>query len=283
MLEKTCLITGANSGIGKATALRLAEMGATVVMLCRDQRRGQAAMAEVRESTGNENIELLLCDLSCQSAIRGAVERFHFKHRALHVLINNAGLNSFKRSVTLDGIETVLAVDYLAPFLLTNLLLNTLTASAPARIITVAGLYHRKATIHFEDLQFTTGFSPMRAANQAQLAKVMFTYELARRLEGTGVTANCVHPGAVKTELQQKLPWHWRLLATPISLLFASPKVGAQPYLHLAASPEVEKVSGRYFNRMKECRSADASYDEAAARRLWTLSEELTKLKTTAA
>jgi len=268
----TCLITGANSGIGKAAAFGLAKMGAAVVLLCRDAVRGDAAVSEIKNKTGNKKVTLLLCDLASQKAIRSAADQFCRSHTALHVLINNAGLNCFQRTETVDGIECVFAVNYLAPFLLTNLLLKKLKAGAPSRIITVAGLYHTKAVLNFDDLEFKQDYSPTKAANQAQLAKIMMTYELARRLKDTGVTANCVHPGAVRTPLQKKLPWHWRLLTTPLRLFFRSPKNGTLPYLHLASSADVAGASGCYFNRMKKIRSSEASYDESAARRLWRIS-----------
>lgn len=278
MEGRVCLITGANSGIGKAAAVALARRGATVVMLCRDEQRGGAAVDEVRRTAGRGATELLLCDLASQASIRAAADRYRADHDALHVLINNAGMNVFERRLTDDGIEMVLAVNYLAPFLLTNLLLDLLVASAPARVITVAGIYHRKARLDLDDLQMERGFDAVTAINRAQLAKVLFTYELARRLERTGVTANAVHPGAVRTPLQRKLPWHLRLLAVPVSLFFLSPARGAESYVYLACDESLSGVSGRYFNRRQETRSSSASYDAEAARRLWEVSERLTGL-----
>jgi len=281
MEARVCLVTGANSGLGKATALGLARMKATVVMVCRDQARGEGAQAEIKSVSGNPHVELMLADLSSQADIRRLAESFKARHPRLHVLVNNAGVALRKRSVTADGVETVFAVNYLAPFLLTTLLLDILKLSAPARVVNVAGDFHRKATIRFDDLMFEEDYTGIRANNQAKLALILFTYELARRLEGTGVTANCLHPGAVGTDGPLKDPDLSplsRLLYKMVRPFFLSPERGAQTAIYLASSPEVEGVTGRYFIKKRPVKSSAESYDQEIARRLWNVSAKLTGL-----
>lgn len=281
MKDRVCVITGANSGIGKATALGLAKMGATVVLVCRDWRRGEAALAEIEAASGNSDLGLLLADLSLQASVRQLAEEFKARYSHLHVLINNAGIALSKRSVTAEGIETTFAVNYLAPFLLTNLLLDVLTASAPARVVNVAGDYHRKATLNFDNLMSERNYTRLGANNQAKLALVLFTYELARRLDGTGVTANCLHPGAVATDAAIKDPdvsALARFMYKLVKPFFLSPEEGAATSLYLASSPEVEGVTGKYFVKQAPVESSPESYDVAIARRLWDVSAELTGL-----
>jgi NAD(P)-dependent dehydrogenase (short-subunit alcohol dehydrogenase family) len=281
MKGKICMITGANSGIGKATALGLAERGAHVIMVCRNQERGNAAMGEIKSWSGNDAVDLFVADLGSQASIRQLVDDFKQNYANLHVLINNAGIYRTKRIVTEDDIEMHFAVNYLAPFLLTNLLLGTLNASAPARIINVAGDYHRRATIDFEDLMTEKDYSAGKANNKAKLGLVLFTYELARRLRGTGVAANCLHPGAVKSDSIKKdpdVPATSLFLYKLIKPFFASPQKGAETSIYLASSPDVEGVSGKYFIKKKEVESSPESYDQTIAGRLWEISKELTGL-----
>jgi NAD(P)-dependent dehydrogenase (short-subunit alcohol dehydrogenase family) len=213
MRGKICIVTGANSGIGKATALGLAEMGATVVMLCRDRGRGEAAQAEIRGEAGGDAVELMLADLSFQASVRDFVERFGRAYDRLHVLVNNAGVVAPRRTVTADGLELTFAVNYLAPFLLSNLLVGALKAGAPSRVVNVASSLHRRGKISFDDLQLEKDYNFARAGYQSKLALILFTYELARRLEGAAVTANCLHPGAVRTHIAEGLPWYVRAAA----------------------------------------------------------------------
>jgi NAD(P)-dependent dehydrogenase (short-subunit alcohol dehydrogenase family) len=278
MAGKVCMITGANAGIGKATALGLANTGATVVIVCRSQERGEAALAEIREQSSNDHISLVVADLASQGEIRRLAEDFKGHYSALHVLINNAGIIPRKREVTVDGFETQLAVNHLATFLLTNLLLDILKASAPARIVTVASDMHRGATINFDDLQSEGSYGPLRVYSRTKLANVLFTYELARRLEGTKVTANCLHPGVVATNLLADGMGMPRALRSTTRLIGAKPEKGAKTSIYLAVSPEVEGVSGKYFVRQKAVESSRSSYDESLARRLWRVSAELTGL-----
>jgi NAD(P)-dependent dehydrogenase (short-subunit alcohol dehydrogenase family) len=276
---KICMVTGASSGLGKATALGLAKLGAQVVMVCRDETRGEAARHDIIEQSGHTNVELLIADLSSSRDVYALAEQVRQRFAKLHVLINNAGVYLRKRQVTKDGFEQTFAVNYLAPFLLTNLLLELLIASTPARIINVAGAYHRRGTIHFNDLQLTQGYTGTIANNQSQLARVLFTYELARRLENTDVTANCLHPGSVRTDIMRDMPKPVRLLAdTLLCPFFKSPEQGAETILYLATSPEVETVSGRYFVNKRPVLSFGDSYNSELAKRLWTMSEWLTGL-----
>jgi NAD(P)-dependent dehydrogenase (short-subunit alcohol dehydrogenase family) len=279
MQERICMVTGANSGLGKATALGLAKLGARVVMVCRDKTRGEAARQEIIKESGNTKVELLLADLSSLSDVDTLAETFKQRFDKLHVLINNAGVYRRERRVTKDGFEETFAVNYLASFLLTNLLLGTLQVSAPSRIITVAGAYHRQGRIHFDNLQLSKGYTGFMANSQSQLARVLFSYELARRLDATGVTANCLHPGSVRTNLLRDLPRPIPFLATTVFRpFFISPERGAKTILYLAASPEVEATSGRYFVQGRSVKSSRASYDVALAKKLWTTSEWLTGL-----
>jgi NAD(P)-dependent dehydrogenase (short-subunit alcohol dehydrogenase family) len=274
MKGRICMVTGANSGIGKATALGLAELDETVVMVCRNQKWGEDAREEIREKTGNQSIDLLVADLSSQEAIHQLVAKFERKYQQLHVLINNAGVLLQKRSVTIDGIETTFAVNHLAPFLLTNLLLNTLLAVAPARIINVSSGTHSWAHINLDDLQNENKYDAWTAYSQSKLALILFTYELAKRLKGTNVTANCLHPGIIDTNIGSI-----KHVEHPISSKsFKKLRRGAETSIYLATSPEVENVTGKYFIGKNPVKSSTESYNESFAQRLWQVSEKLTKL-----
>src|SRR2546421_6824878 len=281
MQGKICMVTGANSGIGKATALALAQMGATVVMVCRDRARGEQARSEIATKSRNNGVDLLQADLSSQQSIRQLVENFQQHYTHLHVLINNAGAGAAftGRRETVDGLEMTFAVNYLAPFLLTHLLLDVLKASAPARIVNVSSNSHKSGYIQMDDLQEEKHYRSMRVYGQAKLAVVLFTYELARRLQGTGVTANCLHPGFVATHFGQRDAGPaFRLLVKLIGSFGASPQEGAKTSIYLASSPEVEGVTGKYFVKSIPKRSAAISYDESLQRQLWEQSAKLVNL-----
>lgn len=278
MGEKVCLITGATSGIGKATAMGLASMGASVVMVGRDRAKGEAALAEIRERSANASVELMLADLSSQEEIRRLADEFKEAYPRLDVLVNNAGVIRSKRVTTADGIEMTFAVNHLAQFLLTDLLLDVLKASAPSRIVNVASGEQRNGTIDFDDLQGENGYKTAKAYSQSKLANVLFTYELARRLEGTGVTANCLHPGVVGTNLGSGVSGVFGFTVRALGPLMKSPEKGAETSIYLASSPEVEGVSGRYFVKKAETRSSEVSHDQSLARRLWEVSADLTNL-----
>ncbi len=279
---KTCLVTGANSGLGKATASGLAKLGATVVMVCRNRERGEAARSEIVGASGNPAVDLMLADLSSQQSIRQLADAFKAKYPHLHVLINNAGGVFYTRMVSADGIEYSLAFNHLAPFLLTHLLLDVLKASAPARIVNVTTRPWPNTVIHFDDLQFETRkYRGYQAYGESKLGNILFTYELARRLQGTGVTVNCVHPGVFKSNFgrsNEQQPWFMRVME-PLSRLFmAEAEQAAKRVLYLATSPDVEGVSGKYFANKQEIKSPPQSYDEAATQQLWQISAKLTRL-----
>ena len=280
MQGKVCVVTGANSGIGKATAMGLAQMGATVVMVCRDQAKGEEAQNEIKEKSGNDAVDLMLADLSSQASIRQLAENFQQHYQQLHVLINNAGGVNLNRRETVDGLEMTFAVNYLAPFLLTNLLLEKLKASAPARIVNVRSESHQSGYIKMDDLELEKGYRLMRAYGQSKLALVLFTYELARRLQGTGVTANCLHPGFVATNIGQN--GVGSVGRSIVKLIFSrlgiSPEEGAKTSIYLASSPEIEGVTGKYFVKSIPVRSAPISYDETLQRQLWEESAKLVNL-----
>lgn len=278
MKGKICLVTGATSGIGKATATALAAQGATVVLGCRNRERGEAVKQEIARATGNSSLDLMVADLaSIQSTKQGAAD-FLARYPKLHVLVNQAGLYQSQRTLTPDGLETMFAVNHLSYFLLTNLLLEALKAGAPSRVVNGSGGVEGAGKIDFEDLQGAKKFSPFRAIAQSKLANFLFTYELARRMEGTGVTATIMNPGGVKTDLGrgQGGPFGFMLrLARPF---FSTPEKGADTLVWLASSPEVEGVTGAYFMNRKPAKSSPRSHDKELAARLWKVSAELTGL-----
>jgi NAD(P)-dependent dehydrogenase (short-subunit alcohol dehydrogenase family) len=274
MKGKICLVTGANAGIGRATALGLAQMGATVIMVCRSRERGETVQREIRAESGNSQVDLLLADLSAQADIRRLAADINANYSALHVLINNAAIIPQQRRETADHLEMQFAVNHLAYFLLTNLLLDKLKASAPARIVNVASQVHASGVIDFDDLQARRHYHASQVYSNTKLANVLFTYELARRLQGSGVTVNCLHPGVVATNLLNDymgVPHGGRDRGIDTSK-------GAQTSLSLATSPEVAGVSGRYYVNQEARRSTAVAYDETLARRLWQVSAELTGL-----
>jgi NAD(P)-dependent dehydrogenase (short-subunit alcohol dehydrogenase family) len=282
MQGKICMVTGANSGIGKATALGLAKMGATVVMVCRNRTRGEEAQREIKRQSGNEAVDLLLADLSSQEAIRRLAEEFQQHYSQLHVLVNNAGGIFAKRQVSVDGIEMTFALNHLSSFLLTNLLLDTLKASAPACIINVSSQAQTRS-IHLDDLQSERKYRMLQAYGQAKLAMILFTYALARRLAGTGVTVNCLHPGVVATNfMNQAIPPFARIFARPLMSILKRFQItseeGAQTSLYLATSPEVEGVTGKYVDKCKEKPSVPISYDTSLQEQVWDVSSKLTGL-----
>jgi NAD(P)-dependent dehydrogenase (short-subunit alcohol dehydrogenase family) len=275
MNEKICLVTGANSGIGKVTAKILAALGTTVIMVSRNRDKGEAARDEIVRTTGNENVDLMIADFSDLSQIRRLAASVKAKYPRLHTLVNNAGTFIDKRTLTVDGYEATLAVNHLGYFLLTKELLDLLKSSAPARIVNVASDAHNRGHIYFDDLNLENGYGAWKAYCQSKLANVLFTYELARRLEGTGVTVNCLHPGVVGTNLFNSVGG----LAGKIVRLFTpfmrTPEKGADTMIWLASSPEVEGVTGKYFSDRKEQATNPESYDASVAAQLWEVSERM--------
>jgi len=279
MQGKICLVTGSTSGIGRLAALELAKMGATIVLACRDKSKGEVARDEIKAQNNDAPVDILLADLSSQRAVVQLAQDFKDRYARLDVLLNNAGAIFLRRSTTIDGLERTFAVNYLAPFLLTNLLLDILKASAPARVVTVSSGVHQGAVINFDDLQGEKGYRGMRAYGQSKLATILFTHELAKRLQGTNVTANCLHPGTVATNFGND---NGPVLSFIIKLVMRtgiSPEKGAETSVYLASSPDVEGVTGKYFSDCREVRSSNESYDDAIAQRLWEVSAELTKLQ----
>jgi len=278
MQGRICMVTGATSGIGLVTAQSLAQQGATVIVVGRNPEKGAKTLAQIRQATGNAAVEFMLADLSAQEQVRALAGQFERRYPRLDVLVNNAGAFFMGRQLSADGIEMTFALNHLAVFLLTNLLIEPLKASSAARIVNVSSDMHKGAAIRFDDLEGKSRYSGMRAYGQAKLAVVLFSYELARRLAGTAVTVNALHPGFVATNLMTNSGGVVKLLAPLIKLMAVSPEEGAQTSIYLASAPEVEGVTGRYFVGKRAVRSSDASYDETVADRLWKISAEMTGL-----
>ena len=282
MNGKVVLITGGTSGIGKAAATALAGMGATVVVTGRDRERGEAAADEIRRESGNDKVSLLLADLAVQEQVRRLAEEFRERHDRLDVLVNNAGQVQNKRTETPDGIEITLAVNHLAPFLLTNLLLDMLKESAPSRIVTVSSEGQRWGRLDLDDLQSRRRYKPFQVYGMTKLANIMFTFELAERLEGTGVTANCLHPGGVNTNFGNNNRGFTTLLFRAFKPFMRSPERGADTVVYLASSPDVEGMTGKYLSDRKLITASGEAYDQDLRRKLWQISEELTGLRVAA-
>ena len=278
MEGKTCVITGASSGIGKVSAEQLASMGASVVMVCRSRSRGERAKAEVEARSGSRSVRLMVADLASLDSVRVFAREFEENQGSLHVLLNNAGVVRLRRSLTADGFETMFQVNYLSPFLLTNLLLPLLKRSAPSRIVNVSSATHYGGHVDLGDLQLEKGYGVIRAYSQSKLALVLFTHELARRLKGTGVTANCLHPGVVATNIWGNALGPASFLGKITKLFLLSPEKGAKTQVYLASSPEVEIVTGEYFEPAGKKRSSIESYDQALAERLWNASAAMVGL-----
>ncbi|HXT85496.1 MAG TPA: SDR family oxidoreductase [Verrucomicrobiae bacterium] len=277
MSGKTCVVTGANSGIGKETALGLAQMGARVLLVCRNPEKGQAALEDIRRDSGSSQLELLVSDMSSQSSVRAVAEQIRQKCSRLDVLINNAGAAVPKRTLSADGIEKTLAANHLGAALLTFLLLDLLKASAPSRIVNVSSEAQRRARLDMNDLQFEhRKYNPFAAYGQSKALMNAFTFELARRLEGTGVTVNCLHPGVVATNIWGvDPPFFFRLIIAVMKPFMLDSKRGAQTSLYLASSPEVAEVSGKYFIKCKPAESGVVSRDPAVAAEIWQYTQKM--------
>jgi NAD(P)-dependent dehydrogenase (short-subunit alcohol dehydrogenase family) len=277
MKGKTVLVTGASSGIGLEAAADLAVEGATVVIVARNSSKGEPALAEIRKRSRSNAVSLLLCDFSSQASVRAFAASFRAAHTRLDVLVNNAGTISQNRVVTTDGFELTFAVNHLAPFLLTTLLLDLVERSAPSRIVNVASEAHRHDDMDFANLQFEHGgYSLRKAYNRSKLANVLFTNELARRLDGKGVTANSVHPGVVATNIWNHTPWYLKPLVLPWKVMMLDAAKGAETVVYLATSPEVEGKSGGYYRKRVRVEPSPLAMDRAVAARLWDESSKLT-------
>ena len=266
----TCIVTGANTGIGKAAATEIARMGARVVMVCRSRERGRQALVEVCQESGSSTVDLVVADLSRPATVRTLAQKLSGAYPQIDVLINNAGLYRSRRELTDDGLEMTFAVNHLAYFTLTLCLLDTLRQSAPARVVNVASGAHRGARMHFDDLQGERKYRGMRAYGQSKLANLLFTFELARRLEGSGVTANALHPGTVASEFGRKGNGAFSLLFSVGKPMMKSPEEGAQTVVHLATSPDLDGITGGYYVNEKPARSSTESQNLDAAARLWS-------------
>jgi NAD(P)-dependent dehydrogenase (short-subunit alcohol dehydrogenase family) len=273
MKGKVCIITGANSGIGKATALEFAKSGATLVMACRDRAKGESALAEITEASGSTTIELMILDLSIQKSVREMATSFLKKYDRLHVLVNNAGVFKSRRVVTPDGLETMFSTSFLGHFLLTNLLLDRLKTSAPSRIINVTAPSTTK--LNFDDLQGEEKFSAFTAFGASKMCNLLFSYDLARRLSGTNVTSNAIHPGLSKSNIMNEasgiLRWGLNLLSSP-------PDQAAKAITYLASAGSLEGVTGKFFKGQKEIASAPYARDEQIQRQLWDVGEKLVRM-----
>jgi NAD(P)-dependent dehydrogenase (short-subunit alcohol dehydrogenase family) len=281
MHGKTCIVTGASAGIGQAIAQGLAARGAHVVLVCRSRERAEATQRAIRAATGNPAIDIALADLSSQADIRRLAQELLQRYPRIHALINNAGVVHTKRTVTVDGLETVFAVNHLAYFLLTQLLLPRLVESAPARIVNVSSDAHRWDTLDFADLQNARRYRALKVYGQSKLCNLLFARVLARCIAGTGVTVNSLHPGGVATGLGGNNGWWAVLIAKVLKPFLRTADQGADTAIYLATAPEVATVNGRYFYNRREHRPSLAAQDDEAALRLWEVSEQLTATRET--
>lgn len=274
---KTVLVTGATAGIGRETALGLAKLGAHVVIVGRDEAKTKQVCDELRAASGNQKIDFLLADVSRLAEVRKLAAEFMSRFGTLTVLVNNVGLVNLQREVSADGFELTFAVNHLAPFLLTKLLLPALERGAPARIVNVSSDAHRGAKLDFDNLQLEKGYSSFGAYGRSKLMNILFTRELARRVASKRITANSLHPGMVASNFMKKPGFVGAAGNAFMSMFGISPEKGARTSLFLAASPEVEGKSGRYYAKSTESQPSKYAQDDVAAKRLWEISEELTK------
>ena len=278
MEGKIVLVTGASSGIGLEACVKLARMGAEVVMVARNAAKGEAALSDVRARSGSSKVSLLCCDFASHSSIRKLAAEYRDRHQRLDVLVNNAGTVSATREVTEDGIEQTFAVNHLGYFLLTNLLLDRLIASAPARIVNVASIGHRQGTMDFDDLGFEKGYWIMKAYSRSKLGNVLFTRELARRLEGKRVTVNCLHPGGVATTIWAKAPGWAKPFLSIAKLFMITPEQGGDRIVYLATDPAVEGETGGYYEKNRRVSPSTRAQDPELAKKLWDVSLQLAHL-----
>ena len=283
MAGKFVLITGGTGGIGKATAIGLATLGARVGITGRDLARAEQAAADIRAASGNPAVDAFAADMTSQAEVRRLAVAVLDAYPRLDVLVNNVGGFWAHRHLTADGLERTFALNHLAPFLLTNLLLDRLKASAPARVVTVSSGAQAMGRIDFDDLQGARNYSGQRAYNQSKLANVMFTNELARRLEGTGVTATSLHPGVVRTNFgAEDQAWFFAVISRVVRPLLKTPAQGAQTPIYLASSPDVDGVTGQFFANRKPKTANKVAYDTDMTARLWQVSADLVGMTATA-
>jgi len=278
MAGKVVLITGGTGGIGKATAIGLAAIGARVGITGRDLARAEQAAADIRTASENPAVDAFAADMTSQAEVRRLAATVLDAYPRLHVLVNNVGGFWAHRHPTADGLERTFALNHLAPFLLTNLLLDRLKASAPARVVTVSSGAQSMGRIDFDDLQGAHNYSGQRAYNQSKLANIMFTNELARRLDGAGVTATSVHPGVVRTNFgAEDQAWFFTIISRVVRPLLKTPAQGAKTPIYLASSPDVDGISGQFFVNRKPKTANKVAYDTDMTARLWRVSADLVK------
>ena len=278
LTARTCIITGANTGIGKETAVALAKQNARLVLFCRNLEKAEGAREEIVARSHNEAVEFLRCDLSSLSSVKQAADEFRSKYSSLHILINNAGSMSLEREVSADGFERTFATNYVGHFLLTQLLLETMKASAPARIINVSSVGHKMARLDLDDLMMEHSYKGFRAYNNSKLANVLFTYHLAKELEGTAVTVNTLHPGMVETSFADRISFPmFSMLTNLLKPWVKTPEQGAATTIHLAAAPELAATTGTYWKDSRTARSSKISYDSELQQQLWDRSLVLVK------
>ena len=276
---KIALVTGANAGIGREAAVTLAKWGAKVVMVARNRERGQVALEDVKKRSGSADVSLMLCDFAVQQQIRELARDFRKDHQRLDILINNAGSVTDGRTVTPDGLEQTFAVNHLGYFLLTNLLLDLIEKSAPARIVNVSSKGHYHGTMPFDNLQYEKGgYYILAAYARSKLGNVMFTRELAKRLEGKGVLVNCLHPGTVATEIWGHAPWYTKPFLPLMRLFMITAEEGGNRIVQLAADPAIEGKTGGYYDNYQLKHPAKLAQDEAVAKKLWDVSAQLVGL-----
>jgi NAD(P)-dependent dehydrogenase (short-subunit alcohol dehydrogenase family) len=276
MISRNVLITGACSGVGKALAVRVAAKKAKLIMLCRNEEKAEAARKEIIKKTGNEDIHIIIADLSSMNSVRKAADNILKSFPEMYLLVNNAGTSVWKRELSVDGYEMTFAANYLGPFLLTNLLLDLLKNSAPSRILNVASEAHEK--IDFSDLMSEKNYNGFKAYKHSKMANIMFTYELLRRLENTGVTVNCVHPGVVQTAIYSHIKGPAKLAIKLIWPFFITSEKSADRIMPLILPGKYKNVSGKYFVKGKETQSKEGSYSIEDGKKLWYISEKLTGL-----
>ncbi|CAH1054731.1 SDR family oxidoreductase [Paenibacillus pseudetheri] len=275
MRGKIALVTGANSGMGLATTVELARKGAKVIMVCRNRQRGEEALAAAKQKSHSEDIELMLCDLASLESIRSFAEEFIRIYPVLDILINNAGVVTIKRQLTKDGFEMDLGVNHLGHFLLTNLLLEPLKAAEQGRIVVVASGAYKIGALHYEDPTLARRFNPAKAYARSKLANILFTKELAARLQGTRVTVNCVHPGAVGTNIGvNRETGFGKSILKLLSYFFLTPEEGADTAIYLATEPDLQEVTGQYYYRRKNQELTPRAQNKQEAQRLWQWSQE---------
>ncbi|MDD5569933.1 MAG: SDR family oxidoreductase [Bacteroidales bacterium] len=279
MKDRIILITGATSGIGRATAMALAKMQATIVLVARDKNKAIKTVEEIKSESKNPNVEYLICDLSSLASVRQLAAEFKSKYNRLDVLINNAGMILSTKEKTIDGFEKTFAVCHLAHFLLTGLLLDVIKSSKSSRIINVSSVAHILGHMDFDDLMLEKKYTSTKSYGQAKLANILFTKKLAEKLKGTGVTVNSVHPGGVNTNFNRDLKGFYKFAWSSLKYFLLSPEKGAETSIYLASSTEVESVTGEYFIKKKVRKSSAESCNPEIAEKLWEISEKLVEFK----